>query len=558
MATPSRASRLLWLSAQVACLAALVPFAEAAASSAQMHPEAAALNPSWTMDEPGLGTWETCDTCDQCVLDAVPGGVPPPRPAPGADGKTHCAKCLGCSVILRRLKPSTPMLGKDVKVFTGASGAAVLKGVTADRGEVFVKTWCGLKGGYRQTPRNQPVPETCGKDGASLAESEKQKCGERGGVFGWSECNFKFLNALDAMAADANLSSATPRTWTEEIRAFLPAGGYGEGPDAGEPDPSAGAKVENVKAQFYEPAPGVAVEAFFSEGASQRVLDLARRINHEDVVRCAVFDLLFSEQDRHGQNVFVSEEGRVVVLDNEGSFGPINSMLLPGGQKFEVYRIGYNAVCCGNLPGGKAKNCPGEPSATSAPEVWVDYRCHAPSRFVGTGLPPGVEPFLRRVDAMSETEVFEHYGMAHETHARALKVRVADLLDGGFERALLLAYSRQRRGNGEDYGNDFYYGVAPPCCATEEGACAIRGAEGAPLGEVWAGNAAGAEALALWREGEVKMPKDPEAGNESGDETKAKSSPAEDDDAETAKKRRRRSRRRSTARRLFGVAASAR
>jgi hypothetical protein len=59
-------------------LAALVPFAGAAASSATMHPEAAALNPSWTMDEPGLGTWETCDTCDQCVLDAVPGGVPPP------------------------------------------------------------------------------------------------------------------------------------------------------------------------------------------------------------------------------------------------------------------------------------------------------------------------------------------------------------------------------------------------------------------------------------------------------------------------------------------------
>jgi hypothetical protein len=552
MATPSRVSRLLWLSAQVACLAALVPFAGAAASSAQMHPEAAALNPSWTMDEPGLGTWETCDTCDQCVLDAVPGGVPPPKPPPGADGKVHCTKCLGCSVILRRLKSSTPMLGKDVKVFTGASGAAVMKGVTADKGEVFVKTWCGLKGGYRQTPRNHPIPETCDKDGDHLPETERLSCGERGGVFGWSECNFKFLNALDAMALDANLSLATPRSWTEEIRAFLPVGGYGDGPDAGEPDPSAGAKIENVKAQFYEPAPGVAVEAFFSEGASTRVLDLAKRIRHEDIVRCAVFDLLFSEQDRHGQNVFVSEEGRVVVLDNEGSFGPINSMLLPGGQKFEVYRIGYNAVCCGNLPGGKAKNCPGTPSETSAPEVWVDYRCHAPGRFVGTGLPPGVEPFLRRVAAMEDKEVFEHYGMAHRKHASALKQRVDDLLDGGFERALLLAYSRQRRGNGEDYGNDFYYGVAPPCCATEEGACKIRGAEGREShGEVWAGNGAGAEALALWKEGEVKMPKNAEeenvknAGGENG------RGGDEDADAETA--RRRRARRRATSRRLFSV-----
>ena len=51
--------------------------------------------------------------------------------------------------------------------------------------------------------------------------------------------------------------------------------------------------------------------------------------------------------------------------------------LLPGGQKFEVYRIGYNAVCCGNLPGPDSANCPGKLASASAPEVFVDYRCHA-------------------------------------------------------------------------------------------------------------------------------------------------------------------------------------
>ena len=44
------------------------------------------------------------------------------------------------------------MMGKKVKVFAGASGAAVMKGITASRGNVFVKVWCGLKGGYKQTP----------------------------------------------------------------------------------------------------------------------------------------------------------------------------------------------------------------------------------------------------------------------------------------------------------------------------------------------------------------------------------------------------------------------
>ena len=144
--------------------------------------------------------------------------------------------------------------------------------------------------------------------------------------------------------------------------------------------------------------------------------------------------------------------------------------------------------------------------------------------------------------------------MAHRKHASVLKRRVDDLLDGGFERALLLAYSRQRRGNGEDYGNDFYYGVAPPCCATEEGACKIRGAEGREShGEVWAGNGAGAEALALWKEGEVKMPKNAEGENVPIKNAGGENGRGGDEDADAETARRRRARRRATSRRLFSV-----
>ena len=434
------------------------------------------------------------------MLDALPGGVDPPSPAPDAKGRVHCAKCLGCSVILSRMTPSQPMLGKDVKVFTGASGAAVMKGVTSAKGDVFVKAWCGVGGGYRQTPQNHPLPATCEKDGEHLPEGDRQACPDRGGHFGWSECNFRFLNALDKLAEDANLTAATPRTWTERVRSFLPMNDGGDG--------SRGFKVD-AKFQFYDVAEGVSVEAFYGDGVTERVLNLTRSIPHEDVVRAAVFDLLFSEQDRHGQNVFVSESGRLHVLDNEGSFGPINSMLIPGGQKFEVYRIGYGAVCCGNLPGGAEKNCPGKLAEHSAPEVWLDYRCHARGRFVGTALPPGVEPFLRRIANMDEAEVMKHYGMSHPSHAEVLKRRVDDLLDGGFERAMIAAYKRQRVGNGVDYGNDFFYGLQPPCCAAwdRKAGCAIRVNQqsAAIVGdmreedrEVWPGNDAGREARALW------------------------------------------------------------
>jgi hypothetical protein len=87
----------------------------------------------WALDEEGLGTFETCDTCDQCLLDALPEGVEAPSPPPNAEGVVHCKRCLGCSVVLSRMgdKRKSATLKRDVNVNTGASGAAILKGLTA-------------------------------------------------------------------------------------------------------------------------------------------------------------------------------------------------------------------------------------------------------------------------------------------------------------------------------------------------------------------------------------------------------------------------------------------
>ena len=123
---------------------------------------------SWTVGEEGLGTFETCDKCDQCLLDDVPEGAAPPTPARNAEGIVHCKKCLGCNVVLSRLgdkAKSRTLNRKTVAVNTGASGAAILKGRTADRGEVFVKVWCGLEGQFKQNWKRDAVPETCKHDG---------------------------------------------------------------------------------------------------------------------------------------------------------------------------------------------------------------------------------------------------------------------------------------------------------------------------------------------------------------------------------------------------------
>jgi len=64
-------------------------------------------------------------------------------------------------------------------------------------------------------------------------------------------------------------------------------------------------------------------------------------------VLAAVFDLLFSQCDRHGQNLYLTPDGGVSLIDNDQCFGSgwrpcgADSLFLPGTQKFEVARLGY-------------------------------------------------------------------------------------------------------------------------------------------------------------------------------------------------------------------------
>ena len=148
----------------------------------------AAAEPSsaWSPDEAGLGSWETCDTCDECLLDDAP--RPPPSPPPGADGKVHCSRCLGCNVVLSRLDGTvnTSTLEAPIRTSVGRSGAAVLAGRTRDRGDVIVKMTCGVPGGYRQFPSLGPTPPCADADPSAA-------CPIRGGKVGHGRCNYCLL-----------------------------------------------------------------------------------------------------------------------------------------------------------------------------------------------------------------------------------------------------------------------------------------------------------------------------------------------------------------------------
>ena len=413
------------------------------------------------VDESGLpegtvlyGTYDTCDTCEICSVDEPPEFVDTTMAAKAKesgstrDGKIHCKKCFGCNVVLSRLESNQNLHGKKVKMFAGASGAAVVRGYTKEHGNVIIKSWCDF-GGYKQHPETAAQhPLRCNEE----TQSKNTQCPAKGGVYAYGECNYRFLNALDKLTIDANLTGVVPRTWTGSVKSFLPWDGHAV----------QGRKID-VRSQFYEVAKGYSIEAVYGSSVAQNTVDMFKKIKHEQIIKAATFDLLFSEQDRHGQNVFVTEEGDITLIDSEGCFGPTNSLLLPGGQKFEVYRIGYNAVCCGNTP----LPCPQPAGERSAPLVGLDYRCHAKDHFIGFDWPRGVEPFLHKIQKMTADDVHNVYEMTRKEHATHLKRTVDEMLELGFEGSMLKAYERQKRGDGRTYGNNYWYPITRACCGND-------------------------------------------------------------------------------------------
>jgi hypothetical protein len=337
-------------------------------------------------------------------------------------------------------------------VFTGASGAAVFRGESAE-GKVIVKFWCGLPGDYKQNDRANAIPR-CPTNPAA-------PCKEKGGLVGQSTCNFRFLNSMQKMVDEANLTAVTPRTWTARAKSFMPWDG----------SPSAGLRVD-LDGQFYERADGVSIEAFLGGFLTDEALALLLSINSESVRLAAAFDFVFSESDRHGQNVILHPSGRMLLIDNEGAGqAGVNSMFLPGTQKYEIYRIGYPAVCCANMPGLFEVNCPGT-IGPSSPEALLDYRCHVPRGAFGTALPPGMAAFVARIATMSPEQVMETYDMIRLEHATRLKARVDDIGVYGFEAALQRQLDKQPAGNGMTYGHNWNYKVPKPCCSVSR--CPFR------------------------------------------------------------------------------------
>ena len=78
--------------------------------------KAPVVEATWEIGESGLGTYDTCDRCEQCILDDPPAEEILEVPPDPSDGLRKCKKCLGCNVVLSRMKEYEPIMVRRCKL----------------------------------------------------------------------------------------------------------------------------------------------------------------------------------------------------------------------------------------------------------------------------------------------------------------------------------------------------------------------------------------------------------------------------------------------------------
>jgi len=137
-------------------------------------------------------------------------------------------------------------------------------------------------------------------------------------------------------------------------------------------------------------------------------------------------EFIFCSGDRHTQNVFIDDDARVKLSDNDNLLGwqvydeqrnrlcAISSLFLPG--NLESWRVRESAECAGKLGS-------------------LDYRCHVNAN-AQIKLPRRTKQCLEHFKSTSVDELVEQFGIVHNVFARTLKQRSIDLLDSGLPKAL--------------------------------------------------------------------------------------------------------------------------
>ncbi|KDD72679.1 hypothetical protein H632_c3035p0, partial [Helicosporidium sp. ATCC 50920] len=249
-------------------------------------------------DDPEIPHMAGCMFCQECKL--VDGRTlkardpvilqDPDFVASVANSRTaypNCTVCEGCTHVLRPLDLRIAFNNNTIVApYTGASRAwtVLTESQRAENGRAVAKLICvdmEVKGGWARKPCSPYMSDD--KDAMLLA--------------------------FDALKHDLGLDHLVLGLWTEELKSLLLPTGY----------------VYSGVAKMTDVARGVPmtllVESMRRLGQLDVLLDFMQLVDPADIVQAAVMDFLTSQCDRHPNNIFLDESGRITLIDNDQMLG---------------------------------------------------------------------------------------------------------------------------------------------------------------------------------------------------------------------------------------------
>ncbi|MEW5319050.1 MAG: hypothetical protein WDW38_010226 [Sanguina aurantia] len=341
----------------------------------------------------------------------------------------NCSVCHGCTTDLQPVK-ALFAFGQDWKLDQGASSewlffadtpqaATTAAAAAAGGGErAVLKVWCMPVDKVRRLFR-----WVCTNDVVATR-------------------SVRFLIAQQRVVEECGLLDATVRVWLAPVNAILPGVGLHIWWDGLWMAKADGISLNQLS---YVTKKAWAVEATMEL--------LNTQLNGTRVVRAAMMDLLTSQCDRHSQNVFMDERGKLTLIDNQQALKfnwvkcGVDSIFLPGTQENEIVRFGGDWV-------GKRRG--GAPRRYANPMILLDYRCYVPNGLIGRAYPPALKQCLEKLSSMGAREIQDSYGFPMLRNAEVLLSRASDMHHKGFEWALQFGEPRNMP--------PLRYNIQPPCC----------------------------------------------------------------------------------------------
>ncbi|GMH43570.1 hypothetical protein BSKO_11492 [Bryopsis sp. KO-2023] len=377
-------------------------------------------------------------------------------PSAARESKPQCKICRGCQHDISNMDVSVSFLDNNFTHRIGRSDAWVFrvpldtcdvdeKSAESESKNALVKVWC-LPYKHRLVPqgawwemwRKLWGSTDHNKIHTLEAGPKYQECKEQEDK-AVHEANVGL--SVTKIAQECGLSHLLPEMWVDRLHGIMPETGY----------------PIDWHALWMTEAKGIAVDNIAYWNSDPHLIQKAfGRINSEQVVSAAIFDLLTLQCDRHTNNIFMDEAGNLTLIDNGDALGnrgncqngvSLSSIFIPGTPQYAHKTYGKPFLDTG-LPFLKMWH--------PLPHIMLDYRCHADGGQIGRSYPPQVNQCLQKFSQMDKLELQRYLDIPDLSMAATLKRRSTDMLEQGFEWTLK---------NGEPKNSDAQsYAIDKPCC----------------------------------------------------------------------------------------------